>query len=116
VRGAILFNTQMLKSGRITFVPTDGTKGPVSVTTVSDGFYDFPRRNGPVVGKHKVRIESIVDPGFELDDEAAYAKAAQQPTGKPVLPRQPIPAQYNDQTTLTATVSPDGETKLDFSL
>jgi hypothetical protein len=63
-----------------------------------------------------VRIESIVDPGFELDDEAAYAKAAQQPTGKPVLPRQPIPAQYNDQTTLTATVSPDGETKLDFSL
>jgi hypothetical protein len=116
VRGAILFNNEMLKAGRITFTPVDDSKGPAAVATVTDGFYEFTASNGPVVGKHKVRIESIVDPGFAMDDESAYSQAAQQQAGRPVIPRQPIPPEFNERSTLVVTVSPDGEKKLDFSL
>ncbi len=116
VRGAILFDNQPLKAGRIKFTPIDTSKGPTAVATVTDGFYDFNARNGPVVGKHKVQIESIVDPGFELDDEAAYARKAAEQPAKPVLPAQPVPPEFNERTTLTVTVSPEGEKKLDFSV
>ena len=116
VRGAILFDNQPLKAGRIKFTPIDTSKGPTAVATVTDGFYDFNARNGPVVGKHKVQIESLIDPGFELDNEAAYARKATQMVAKPVLPPQPIPPEFNERTTLTVTVSPEGEKKLDFSV
>lgn len=116
IRGAVLFNNQMLKAGRITFIPIDGSKGPTAVATVTDGFYDFKPTNGPVVGKNKVQIESIIDPGFAIDDEAAYAKAAVEKAGAPVLPQQPIPSEFNQRSTLVVEVSPDGEKKLDFSL
>lgn len=116
VRGAIQFKNEMLKSGRITFTPIDGSKGPTAVAVVTDGFYDFNATNGPVIGKHKVQIESIIDPGFAMDDEAAYANKYRENGGAPVLPQQPIPAEYNQRSTLTVEVSPTGEKKLDFSL
>lgn len=116
VRGAILFDNQPLKAGRIKFTPIETSKGPTAVATVTDGFYDFNSANGPVVGKHKVQIESMIQPGFELDDEAAYAQKAQQQPARPVLPPQPIPPEFNERTTLTVTVSPEGEKKLDFSV
>lgn len=116
VHGAILFKNEMLKMGRIKFTPVEGSKGPTAVATVTDGFYEFDLRTGPVMGKHKVQIESFVDPGFALDDESAYAKAAQQQTDRPVLPSQAIPPEFNERSTLVVTVSADGENKLDFSL
>jgi hypothetical protein len=114
VRGAILFKNEMLRAGRIT--PIDGSKGPTAVATVTDGFYDFNALNGPCVGKNKVQIESIIDPGFAMDDEAAYAKASKEKGGAPVLPPQPIPSEFNQQSKLVVEVLPDGEKKLDFSL
>ncbi|HEY4261473.1 MAG TPA: hypothetical protein VGM98_14995 [Schlesneria sp.] len=116
VRGAILFQNEMLKAGRITFTPIDGSKGPAAVATVTDGFYDFNALNGPVVGKNKVQIESILDPGFAMDDDVAYAKASKEKGGAPVLPQQPIPPEFNQQSKLVVEVSPEGEKKLDFSL
>lgn len=116
VQGAILFDNQLLKAGRITFSPVEETKGPTAVATVTDGFYDFSPRTGPVLGKNKVQIEALPNLGFELDDEASYAKAAQEKNGQPVLPPQTIPAEYNARSTLIVTVSPQGEKKFDFTL
>ena len=116
LRGAILFKNQILKEGRIRFTPVDGSKGPAAVATVTAGFYEFSPLTGPVVGRHKVQIESIASPGFDLDDESAYARAAQKQTGRPVLPPQPIPPEYNERSILVVTVLPDGEKKFDFSL
>lgn len=116
VRGAIQFKNEMLKSGRISFTPIDGSKGPTAVAVVTEGFYDFNATNGPVVGKHKIQIEAMIDPGFAMDDEAAYANQIREKGGAPILPQQPIPAEYNQRSTLTVEVSPTGEKKLDFSL
>jgi len=116
IRGAILFQDKPLKAGRIQFVPADGARGPTAVATVTDGFYDFDRLTGPIVGKHQIQIEAILNPGFELDNEAAYAAAVLRQGGGAVLPVQPIPPEFNTRTTLTATVSLDGEKKFDFNL
>jgi hypothetical protein len=116
VKGMISFNQQPLKSGRITFVPAEGTKGPSAVATIKEGAYQFDRLTGPVSGKNRIQIEALPEPGFELDDEAAYAKAAESKNGMPVLPPQAIPPEYNERSTLLVTVSPKGEKKFDFSL
>ena len=115
VQGTILFDGQPLQAGRIRFIPTEGTKGPSAAGSVEKGFYEFTSSNGPVVGKHRVEIEAIPNPGFELDDEAAYAKAQKEKNAVP-LPSQPIPPQYNERSTLTAAVDPKGEKKFDFNL
>lgn len=116
LEGAVLFDHQPLKAGRIKFTPSDGNKGPTAVATITDGFYEFESRNGPVVGKNKVQIESIPDLGFALDDEAAYAKAVTKNGGKPALPAEAIPSDFNSRTTLVVTVSSDGDRKHDFTI
>lgn len=116
VSGEVIFNHQPLESGRITFVPVDGTQGPTAIAVVTDGFYQFDRRNGPVIGKNRIQIESLPDPGFELDDEEAYAKAMRDRKGLPVLPREQIPPEYNQRSTLVEEVFDDGELQIDFSL
>lgn len=116
-RGAVQFDGRPLAAGKITFLPIDGTKGPAAVATITDGFYEFDRATGPVIGRHRVEIEALVDPGFPLDDEAAYARAAAKTTaGKPVLPPETIPAVYNRQSNLQATIERGGDQKFDFLL
>ncbi len=115
VQGAILFDGQPLPAGQIRFIPTEGTKGPSAAGSVKKGFFEFNSTNGPIVGKHRVEIEAIPNVAFELDDEAAYAKAQKEKNAVP-LPPQPIPPQYNERSTLTATVDPKGDKKFNFDL
>ncbi|MDZ4686744.1 MAG: hypothetical protein SH850_16855 [Planctomycetaceae bacterium] len=115
VNGAVLFDGKPMAAGIIRFIPAEGTKGPAAVGAIADGFYEIPKARGPVVGSHRVEIEGQIDLPFEIDDEQAYAKAFQQTKGKP-LPPQPVPAEYNRQSTLTADVLSDGQTKFDFDL
>lgn len=116
VKGTIQVNGEPLKAGRITFQPTADSKGPSASATVTDGSYQFDASTGPVVGKNKVQIVSLPDPGFELDDEAAYAQAAEQKKGRPVLPREIIPPEYNTHSTQVVNVTPNGEKTFDFQI
>lgn len=116
ISGEVLFGHEPLESGRIRFTPIEDTKGPAAVAIVTDGIYVFDRENGPVVGKNKIQIESLPDPGFDLDDEEAYAEAIRARKGRPVLPPETIPPEYNERSNLVATISMDGETELDFEL
>jgi hypothetical protein len=116
ISGEVLLDGEPLESGRIQFTPVDETNGPAAVTTVIDGIYVFDPTNGPVVGKNKIQIESLPDPGFELDDEAAYAQAIRKSKGKNVMPPDVIPPRYNARTELFATISPHAETEFDFAL
>lgn len=116
VSGEVIFDGEPLESGRIQFCPTDGTQGPAAVATVTYGFYEFDRSTGPVVGKNRVRIESSSSPGFELDNEQDYARSVRQNKGNPVLPRERIPAEYNERSELIVQVDMDGNSKHDFLL
>ncbi|MFO1041287.1 MAG: hypothetical protein U0941_05840 [Planctomycetaceae bacterium] len=101
--------------GRIRFIPTDGTHGPVAVASVKNGVYQFSTQNGPVLGRHRVEIESIPDAGFDVDDEAAYARAQATRQNVP-LPVQTVPMHYNQQSILLATVDPRANRIFDFKL
>ncbi|WP_010583053.1 hypothetical protein [Schlesneria paludicola] len=116
VTGEVVLDQKPLDSGRIMFIPIDGTKGPTATAFVKDGFYSFDRKNGPVVGKNKVHIESVPKLEFELDDEAAYANAHRANHGKPVLPPEKIPPQYNRDSTLVAELSLAGNAEVNFAL
>jgi hypothetical protein len=115
VNGAVLFDGKPMASGVIRFIPTEGTTGPAAVGAVNQGFYEIPKAQGPVAGPHRVEIEGQLELPFEIDDEQAFAKAFRETKGKP-LPPQPVPAEFNRQSTLTADVLADGQTKFDFDL
>ena len=114
--GEVEFDHQPLESGRIMFIPIEGSRGPAAIAFVKDGFYCFDQANGPIPGKNKVQIESVPVLDFELDDEAAYANAYRANKGRPVLPPEKIPAHYNRDSTLVAELSPGRNVEVNFTL
>lgn len=118
IDGVVLVSDAPLKDGRISFIPTEETTGPAAVARVVAGKFRFNSHTGPVVGKHKVQIESTLDLGFPLDDERAYANAVREnaDTGESVLPRQPIPPEYNEQTELSVEISTKGSRHYEFQI
>jgi hypothetical protein len=117
IHGGIQYDGTMVKAGRIHFIPTGSTKGPSATATIQDGFYEFDRKSGPVVGTHRVEIESAPAVAFALDDEAAYAAAAAKTApNRSVIPQDTIPAVYNRKSTLTATIERGEMKSIDFVL
>ena len=46
------------RQGLIAFIPSGGSTGrPSTNTAIRDGRYAFSRRNGPVAGKYRVRVQ-----------------------------------------------------------
>jgi hypothetical protein len=113
VAGEVSVDGAPLKSGTIRFIPSAPTAGPAAVATVREGKFELPEAEGPVVGTHRVEIESLDDVGFALDDEQACAARAAK--GKP-LPKNPIPARFNRQSELTASLTAEGDHELRFEL
>lgn len=106
--GVVQLDQTPLAAGTIRFVPSGDTRGPATVAPVKDGFFELPADVGPLVGNHRVEIEASVDPGFAIDDEAAYMAAMAAAKGPPI-PSQPIPSRYNRMTTLEVEVTDDPE-------
>ena len=117
VEGMVTLDGQKLAAGVVRFIPTATGKnvGPAVMATVKEGAFQLSRSEGPVVGKHHVEIESTGHYGFDIDNEAAYAKAFQEKKGQ-ALPPNPVPEIYNSKSTLTAVVKADEMNTFDFSL
>jgi hypothetical protein len=109
VSGTVTVNGQPLSSGRIRFTPQVGTVGPAGAAGVANGKFSIPAEAGVVAGEYRVEIEAEENLGFDLDDEAAFAARG----GKP-LPPNGIPAEFNRESRLTATVRSDVENVLEF--
>ncbi len=95
VHGVVTMDDQRVDRGEIRFLPTDGTSGPAAATHVIDGDYQFTTANGPVVGKHRVRL--ILPPvpkkdGGETvatDENADVSTPIIQPTNKSEMRTSP---------------------------
>jgi len=118
VQGTVRLDGKPLRAGTIRFIPRAPTKGPATVAPIADGAYSIPSHGGAVAGSHRVEIESRVDLPFEIDDERAYAQmyAQSKTLRRQKLPQQPVPAEYNHQSRLTATVTGDSDNTFDFDL
>lgn len=112
-----MLDGQKLKEGVVRFIPSATGKNlaPATMAVIRDGAFRLPITEGPVVGMHRVEIESTGHYGFEIDDEAAYAKAFQEKKSH-ALPPNPVPEIYNSKSMLTAKVNAEGQNKFEFPL
>ena len=109
VEGRVTLDGAMIETGSITFVPTGGTKGPVSGTAITDGHYRLSAADGPVVGSHRVEIYAPRKTGRKVP----------APMGNPGEMTDEIvevfPPQYNTRSILERDVK-SGKNTLDFEL
>lgn len=104
VTGKVNLDDAPLLSGIIRFVPADNAGGPAAATKIVAGEFAFSSDNGPVVANHRVEIEATDFQNFAIDDEAAFAAAAEAIGESPVA-INPVPPIYNSRSTLTASVT-----------
>lgn len=109
VKGRVTVGGQPLTRGRILFLPQN-PPGPAVTAMIQDGAYELPSSKGPLVGQNRVEVEGELNLGFALDDEQAFAKRQGAP-----LPPNPIPPQFNRQSTLSTEVK-DGENVYDVTI
>ncbi len=114
VSGNVTVDGQSLESGVIRFIPDGPAGGPAASAVITAGKYQLTEADGPVFGSQRVEIEATNYLSFEIDDEQGFAAAAT--SGELKDAENPIPPQYNQQSTLEVRVT-DGEGhQFDFSL
>jgi len=111
VAGRVTVGGQPLAMGRILFIPETPNQGPAASAAIAAGEYKIPTAEGPVVGQNRVEVESDLNLGFAIDDEAAYAKRGGRP-----LPHNPIPPQYNRDSTLVAEIKAGQDNTYDVTI
>lgn len=115
ISGFVSVNGDPLKHGLIRFEPQGTTTGPGVMAEIFEGQFCFSKDNGPVPGTHRVEVEATQFQGFAIDNEAAYTAAVMQ-TGRSPLGRNPIPAAYNTNSTLTVFVQDSDDQTFPFDL
>jgi hypothetical protein len=111
IQGKITVGGQPLSAGHILFTPVAPNKGPATSARITAGEYKLPKSEGPVIGQNLVQVEADLNPGFAIDDEAAFAKRG----GKP-LPPNPIPIAFNKHSTLTVEVKAGEQNQFDVAI
>jgi hypothetical protein len=108
VDGVVTVGGAKLESGTITFIPTNGNKGPSAGGTIENGKYRIESDKGPMVGENKVAIlgrkktgRKVPVPGTEnlMMDEMVEV----------------VPPRYHSGDALKSTIKP-GKNTLDFQL
>jgi hypothetical protein len=110
VRGDVSYDGKPIQEGTIDFVPTDGS--PPAQAQIKAGHYDLPPEAGPVAEKsYRVMISSLAKTGKTTPNLMPGG-------GDPMESLyNTIPAEYNAQSTLKATISADAsKNQFDFNL
>ena len=94
VSGMVTFDGEPLSEGVIRFIPTEGTTGPQVTGVISNGAFELPESHGPVVGTHRVEINSTDTGGLAMDDEEALVRLSSEKR-RPRIKIVQIPPIYN---------------------
>ncbi|MEQ9065621.1 MAG: hypothetical protein RLO18_02795 [Gimesia chilikensis] len=109
VKGIVKYAGDPLDAAEIRFIPESG---PVSLATIRAGIYQLDNKGGVPLGNCKVQIVSSTP---QLDESVAPGDVGT--SGEQIPEVTEIPAKYNSQTTLTATIEKgEGAQTLDFEL
>lgn len=114
VSGSVTLDGQPLKAGVVRFIPTDSTTGPQTTLSVEEGAFKSTTQNGPLVGTHRIEIESTDDGGFALDDEQAFERLRAEGIKKIEAVR--VPSEFNQKSTLREVVSAGKNEPFQFDL
>jgi hypothetical protein len=108
VTGTVTLDGVALEGATVEFQPTGEGGSPSYGDTDASGAYNLMftfSKEGATPGEHTVRIsKTVAAPGGEGDDDDDDDDG-----------EETLPAKYNTETTLTATVA-DGKNEVDFSL
>lgn len=114
VTGQVTLDGHPLEQGVVRFVPIEQTTGPKTTVTVTEGRFKAPESVGPLVGTHRIEIESTDMGGYAMDDENALRELRQSRVKR--IDVVTVPAVYNARSQLTETLVPDIENELIFKL
>ncbi len=117
VNGEVLLDGAPLKAGIIRFIPSEGTMGPVALTSIKEGRYQMSDSDGPVLGKNSIEIvatmaESPLDGATDI--KAVWTDYAKASSSRP--PEVKIPKEYNSKSRLNVVVDSTGDHTFDFRL
>lgn len=79
VRGSVIVGDKLVPDATVRFLPEPGNTGPVAMTGVVGGLYNFTKLDGPYPGKYKVSVN------LEL---ASLSKIASDDPNAPPPPMQ----------------------------
>ena len=114
VSGTVQLDDKPLSKGVIRFVPAEGTQGPKASATISEGKFSLEAEQGPIVGTHRIEIQSTDNGGYAWDDEEALQKL--KASGVKRIEAVQVPAIYNSRSTLKETVTSEGPNEFMFDL
>ena len=114
VAGMVYLDNHPLEQGQIRFVPMEGTSGPKSTIKIFKGMFVIEEDYGPIVGTHRVEIESTDNGGYAMDDEGALQRLKASKIRK--IEVTTVPAVYNSNSKLKETISEDGPNEFIFQL
>ena len=110
VSGYVTSGDKPLAKGRIIFQPTGpGLQGGGPIV---DGKYALDSSNGPGAGGYRVLIYGGDEPAIAMDDPEAFATSdlVKRP------PVEPVAAEFNVESKLSARISAGSENKFDFKV
>lgn len=113
--GTVTLDGELLETGVIRFVPAEGTTGPKTTAVIQGGVFTLPADHGPLVGRHRIEIESTDTGGLAMDDEHALERL-QAEARKPHIEIVRVPAAYNQRSRLVAEIPEAGTSDLNFEL
>lgn len=99
VSGTVTLDGKPLSKGNVIFYP-EAENMPAVMGKLADGRYSFPA----VAGRQRVAIQAVADKPREVGK------------GLPPVFESIVPSRYNESTTLSADVSPEGPNRFDFDL
>lgn len=114
VTGEVTLDGQPLSQGVVRFVPIEQTSGPKTTVTVIEGRFQAPESAGPLVGTHRIEIESTDMAGYAMDDENALSELREARVKR--IDVVTVPAIYNARSQLTKTLEPGIENEFVFNL
>jgi hypothetical protein len=114
VSGIVTLDGQPLSKGIVRFVPVGDTAGPKASVEIASGMFSIDAVHGPVVGRHRIEIDSTDDGGIAWDDEAGIERIKQ--TKGAGLKMVRVPAAYNASSTLEESVTESGPNAYRFAL
>ncbi|MBU4273365.1 MAG: hypothetical protein KKA28_16015 [Planctomycetes bacterium] len=118
VSGTITYQGKPVETGEIRFIPTKGSKGPMSFAPIIDGKYRVAVRGGAVVGAARVEIFGYrPDPNYKVPPVDQEGPGIGGPRRVEPPKTQFLPAKYNSQSELETTIEGgSGEITRDFTL
>jgi hypothetical protein len=106
VSGSVRLDGNPLATGSLLMTPV--MKGPVAGCDIKDGQFEMPQDRGPGPGEYRVEITAYRPTGKKVYDSDFNVSTE---TLVPI-----IPARYNTESELTATVTLDTENHFKFDL